>query len=83
MANDLIAAQTKEEKLSIAVEALRRSKHKFAGRQKVHVSSKFGFTKFSKYDFQKWKARGRLVPNGMDVKWLSSRGPLYRLIGRS
>ena len=27
--------------------------------------------------------QGRLIPNGTDVKWLSSRGPLHRLIGRS
>merc|ERR1719152_416679 len=78
----LLSVRTKEEKLPIAVEALRLSKFKFAGRQKIHVSSNFGFTKFSKTDYAKWKAMGRLVPNGEDVKWLSSRGPLWRLIGR-
>merc|ERR1711971_926824 len=59
-----------------------RAKFKFAGRQKVHVSSKWGFTKFQKDDYNKWKAQGRLINNGVDVKWLSSRGPLHRLIGR-
>jgi len=78
----LISIRTKEEKIEIAAEALRRAKFKFAGRQKVHVSSKMGFTPFSKEDYNKWKACGRLIPNGMDVKWLSSRGPLHRLIGR-
>jgi len=78
----LLSIRTKEEKLPIAVEALRLSKFKFAGRQKIHVSSCFGFTKFTKADYAKWKAMGRLTPNGVDVKWLSSRGPLYRLIGR-
>merc|ERR1712203_1040833 len=39
----LLSIRTKEEKCQIAVEALRRAKFKFAGRQKVHVSSKFGF----------------------------------------
>merc|ERR1712232_623517 len=39
----LISIRTKEEKVDVAVEALRRSSFKFAGRQKIHVSSKFGF----------------------------------------
>merc|ERR1711862_938622 len=71
----LLSVRTKEDKVAVAVEALRRSKFKFAGRQKVHVSSKFGFTRFTKDDYQKWKGAGRLIPNGVDVKWLSSRGP--------
>ncbi|CAK0892907.1 unnamed protein product, partial [Prorocentrum cordatum] len=79
----LLSVRTKEEKLPIAVEALRLSKFKFAGRQKIHVSSFYGFTKFTKEDYAKWKAMGRLRPNGVDVQWLSSRGPLWRLIGRS
>merc|ERR1712217_877182 len=44
----LMSVRTKEEKITIAVEALRRAKFKFPGRQKIHVSSKFGLTKFSK-----------------------------------
>merc|ERR1712232_805497 len=78
----LISIRTKEEKVHIAAEALRRAKFKFAGRQKVHISNKMGFTPFSKADYEKWKACGRLIPNGIDVRWLSSRGPLHRLIGR-
>merc|ERR1712232_1190821 len=78
----LMSVRTKEEKIGIAAEALRRAKFKFAGRQKVHVSNKFGFTKFTNEDYQKWKDMGRLIPNGVDMKWLSSRGPLHRLIGR-
>mmetsp|Transcript_15141 Transcript_15141/g.43285 ORF Transcript_15141/g.43285 Transcript_15141/m.43285 type:complete len:214 (-) Transcript_15141:53-694(-) len=78
----LISIRTKDEKLDIACEALRRAKFKFAGRQKVFASKYFGFTRFTKDEFNKWKAMGRLIPNGVDVKWLSSRGPLHRLIGR-
>lgn len=78
----LISLRTKEDKIPVACEALRRAGFKFAGRQKIHVSSKWGFTKFQKADYEKWKAMGRLIPNGVDVKWLSSRGPLHRLIGK-
>merc|ERR1712021_277606 len=54
----LISVRTKEEKAHIACEALRRAKFKFAGRQKIHISNKFGFTPFSKDEYQKWKDMG-------------------------
>merc|ERR1711957_846361 len=78
----LISVRTKDDKVSVAAEALRLAKFKFAGRQKIFVSQRMGFTKYSRADYDKWKACGRLIPNGVDVKFLSSRGPLHRLIGR-
>merc|ERR1712003_337094 len=60
----LMSIRTKDQKIEIAAEALRRAKFKFAGRQKVHVSSRFGFTRFKRADYDKWKAQGRLIPNG-------------------
>mmetsp|Transcript_45090 Transcript_45090/g.120691 ORF Transcript_45090/g.120691 Transcript_45090/m.120691 type:complete len:216 (-) Transcript_45090:81-728(-) len=78
----LLSIRTKEEKVTAAIEALRRAKFKFAGRQKIFVSKMMGFTKFTKDDYEKYKARGRLIHDGITMKWLSSRGPLHRLIGR-
>jgi len=77
----LMSVRCREDKASCAVEALRRAKFKFPGRQKIHVSNNFGFTRFSKEDYAMWKAKGRLVPDGVGVKWLSSRGKLSRFIG--
>jgi len=77
----LISVRCREDKCENAVEALRRAKFKFPGRQKIHVSSHFGFTRFKKEDYYKYLAMGRLIPDGTNVKWLSSRGPLKRLIG--
>lgn len=74
----LISVRCREDKAEVAVEALRRAKFKFPGRQKIHVSHKWGFTKFLKEDYTKFKAMGRLVGDGCTVKWLSSRGPLSR-----
>merc|ERR1719231_2092718 len=59
----LMSIRTKEEKSEIGVEALRRAKFKFPGRQKIHVSSHFGMTQFKKEDYKKWKEIGRLIPN--------------------
>jgi large subunit ribosomal protein L10e len=78
----LMSVRTKSEKSEIAVEALRRAKFKFPGRMKIHVSNNFGFTRFKTADYYKWKALGRLIPDGISVQWLSSRGPLHRLIGK-
>merc|ERR1719458_1910774 len=43
----LVSIRTQEAKVQIAAEALRRAKFKFAGRQKVHVSAFWGFSKFT------------------------------------
>jgi len=78
----LVSIRTKEDKIEIACDALRCAKAKFAGRMKVHVSNRFGFTRFTKKDYEKWKGMGRLIPDGLTAKWLSSRGPLSRIIGK-
>jgi len=77
----LMSVRVKDDKEQVAVEAMRRAKFKFPGRQKIYVSHKWGFTKFLRDDYEKFKAMGRLIPNGVDVKWLSSRGPLSRFTG--
>ena len=60
---------------------MRRAAAKFPGRPKVEVSDKWGFTRFTKEEYHKYKAMGRLVNRGDHVTWLSSRGPLIRFIG--
>jgi large subunit ribosomal protein L10e len=77
----LMSVRTREDKVDAAVEALRRAKFKLPGRQKIHVSNNWGFTEFSKEEYLKYQAAGRLINEGVHVKWLSSRGPLSRLIG--
>ncbi|KRX81947.1 60S ribosomal protein L10, partial [Trichinella patagoniensis] len=44
---------------------LRRAKFKFPGRQKIIVSRKWGFTKFSRTDYIKWKQENRIVSDGV------------------
>merc|ERR1711869_60281 len=78
----LLSIRTREDKADAACEALRRAKCKIPGRQKIHVSHNWGFTPFKKEDYEKYKAEGRLIPQGVHVQWLSSHGPLSRLIGR-
>ena len=50
------------------MEALRRSKFKFSGRQKIFVSKKFGFTKWGREEYAEMRADGRLKLDGVNCK---------------
>ena len=58
------------------IEGFRRAKMKFPGRQKVAVSSKWGFTKFEREDYPRMRAEGRLRPDGVNVSYHPEHGPL-------
>ena len=58
------------------VEALRRSKFKFSGRQKIFVSKKFGFTKWNRDEYQEMRASGHLKTDGVNVQYMPEHGPL-------
>ena len=58
------------------IEALRRAKFKFPGRQKIHVSRKWGFTKWDLDVYEPMRANGTLVPDGVNVQYRPNKGPL-------
>lgn len=58
------------------IEALRRAKFKFPGRQKIYISKKWGFTKFDRDVFEDLKNQGRLAPDGCNVQYRREHGPL-------
>ena len=62
-----------------AKEALRRSKFKFPGRQKIFVSRKYGFTKLIKADFYRLQKQGKIISDGVSVKVRSEHGPLPKM----
>ncbi|KAL0620405.1 60S ribosomal protein L10 [Plecturocebus cupreus] len=65
---------------SEALEAARicanKAKFKFPGHQKIHLSKKWGFTKFNVGEFEDMVAEKRLIPDGCGVKYILSRGSL-------
>ena len=75
----LISIRTSPEHVPTAQEALRRAKFKFAGRQMVFVSRKYGFTDHVMSDFIRLRKAGKLMGDGVGVKQLTTRGPLARL----
>ena len=72
----LFSVRTKDSNKANVIEGLRRCKYKFPGRQKIVVSDKWGFTKFTREEYQKLKAAGKIIPDGSHVKILNGRGPL-------
>lgn len=65
----LISVRTKEANKAVIVEALRRSKYKFPGRQYIIVSKKWGFTPYGKEEYAEMRQNGTLVPDG----WVAAR----------
>merc|ERR1712109_284629 len=59
----LISVRSHDKFKAECIEALRRSKFKFSGRQKIFVSKKFGFTKWDREEYAEMRADGRLKPD--------------------
>uniref|UniRef100_A0A0D3HJQ5 Uncharacterized protein n=2 Tax=Oryza TaxID=4527 RepID=A0A0D3HJQ5_9ORYZ len=74
----LLSVRCKESNAKHAEEALRRAKFKFPGRQKIIHSRKWGFTKFTREEYVKLKAEGRIMSDGVNAKLLGSHGRLAK-----
>ncbi|XP_040613825.1 60S ribosomal protein L10-like [Mesocricetus auratus] len=72
----IMSIRTKLQNKEHVIEALRRAKFKFPGRQKIHISKKWGFTKFNADEFEDMVAEKRLIPDGCGVKYIPNCGPL-------
>lgn len=72
----IMSVRAKEPHKENVIEALRRAKFKFPGRQKVHVSKKWGFTKWEAPEYEAMRADGRLKPDGCYCHYRGSHGPL-------
>merc|ERR1712062_268413 len=72
----IMSVRGRDQHKAAMVEALRRAKFKFPGRQKIYVSSKWGFTKWEREDYVKMRGDGRLVPDGVNVQYKPNHGPL-------
>lgn len=70
----LISVRVKESNKENVIEALRRAKFKFPGRQKIVISKNWGFTRWTADEYQERLANGSIVPNGMDVLYVPNKG---------
>eukprot|EP01050_Picozoa_sp_SAG11_P018323 SAG11_NODE_2750_length_3011_cov_17.674107_2_plen_252_part_00 len=60
----LLSVRAREDKAEIVLEALRRAKYKFPGRQRVAASAYWGFTKIPKNEFEDMLNKGEIKPDG-------------------
>jgi large subunit ribosomal protein L10e len=50
------------------IEALRRARYKFPGRQKIIISKKWGFTSLDRADYEALKAQKQVINDGAYVQ---------------
>nr|ALS04615.1 60S ribosomal protein L10 [Pseudodiaptomus poplesia]ALS04878.1 60S ribosomal protein L10 [Pseudodiaptomus poplesia] len=74
----LLSVRTHDKFKDAAIEAMRRSKFKFPGRQKIYVSKRWGFTKWDRDEYESMRAEGRLLPDGSNVKYIPEHGRLSK-----
>jgi len=72
----IFSVRTKDQYLKQVVEALRRSKYKFPGRQNIIVSNRWGFTPFTRTEYLQYKEQGRLIEKGSHAVLRFPNGPL-------
>jgi len=72
----ILSVRVKDSHKDHVIEALRRTKFKFPGRQLIIVSKKYGFTNYSREEFEKLKEQKLLYPDGINAKIQKAKGPL-------
>lgn len=72
----LLSVRCKDVHKKVVIEALRRSKFKFPGRQKIVISRNWGFTNLTREEYLARRQDGTAVPDGCYVKYINNRGPL-------
>ncbi|XP_033085176.1 60S ribosomal protein L10-like [Trachypithecus francoisi] len=76
--DQVMSIRTKLQNKEHVMEALCRAKFKLSSRQKIHISKKWGFTKFNANEFEDMVAEKRLIPDGSSTfpivaLWTSGR----------
>jgi len=72
----LLSVRAKDAHEKFVIEAIRRGKFKFAGRQKILKSLKWGFTKYPRAKYVEMRKNGELASDGNIVKVHNRRGLL-------
>jgi large subunit ribosomal protein L10e len=72
----LMSVRSKDSSKAHCIEAFRRSKFKFPGRQKIFVSKNYGFTKFTRAVYAELREKNMLIEDGVGVQYKPDHGPL-------
>ncbi|EHB18839.1 60S ribosomal protein L10 [Heterocephalus glaber] len=72
----IMSIPTKLQNKEHVIKSLHRAKFKFPGHQKIHISKKWGFTKFNANEFKDMATEKCLIPDGCGMKYIPNYGPL-------
>jgi len=72
----LLSVRCRDVHKKVVIEALRRCKFKFPGRQKIAVSKNWGFTNIPREQYQALREAGKIVPDGCYCKIITDHGKL-------
>jgi len=72
----IFSVRSKDANEKQVIEALRRAKYKFPGRQNIIVSNAWGFTHFTRKQYEKYRSEGRIEDRGAHSVLRSARGPI-------
>lgn len=72
----IFSVRSKDSNRDHVYEALRRSKYKFPGQQLILTSKCWGFTEFSRDEYEALRAQDRLIDHGVHAKAKSGHGKL-------
>ena len=72
----LLSVRARDAHADSVMEALRRAKYKFPGRQRLCASENYGFTKLKRDRYEEHKSQGRLMKDGVVVQVIPASGPL-------
>merc|ERR1711993_179747 len=72
----LMSVRARDAHKDHVIEALRRAKFKYPGRQNIILSKKWGFTKWSREAYGPMREEGLLIPDGVSVQYKPHHGPL-------
>jgi len=74
----LLSVRSRDQHKDQVMEALRRAKYKFPGRQRLCASENWGFTKIKRERYEELEKEGRLIKDGINVKVVPTKGKLGR-----
>jgi large subunit ribosomal protein L10e len=72
----LMSVRTKDVNQKHAIEALRRAKFKFPGRQQIIITNRQGFNEISRTQYDQYKAEGRIRDRGAHSTIKRPHGPI-------
>jgi len=78
----VMSVRCKDQHKAHVIEALRRSKFKFPGRQKLIVSGKWGFTRWPREVYDDMRKSLHLTTDGVGVQYHPDHGPLQAWMDR-